>query len=218
MKREIPILIVGITGVLMFFQYFVPTDASMELFVRSQDWVIVIGILALPLGIWSLIKANVMKLRVKGEAFYAAVLLIGFLYMFLTGIWSRSSLEQSPNLFLQWGFIKIPTFMATFTTVLIPIQATIFSLLAFFVASAAYRAFRARSVLATILLVTAFLVMFRFIPIPLFSAADHSIVAWILSVPNMAAKRAITIGIGLGSTATAIKIILGIERTYMGHD
>lgn len=219
MKREIPILIVGITGVLMFFQYFVPTDASKELFVRSQDWVIVIGILALPLGIWSLIKANIMKLiKVKGERFYAAVLLFGFLYMFLTGIWNRSSLEQSPNLLLQWGFIKIPTFMATFTTVLIPIQATIFSLLAFFVASAAYRAFRARSVLATILLLTAFLVMFRWIPIPLFSAADHSIVAWILSVPNMAAKRAITIGIGLGSTATAIKIILGIERTYMGHD
>jgi hypothetical protein len=206
MKREIPILIVGITGVLMFFQYFVPTDASMELFVRSQDWVIVIGILALPLGIWSLIKANVMKLRVKGEAFYAAVLLLGFLAMMVTGIWHRSSLEE--------GSI----FMSIFTTVLIPIQATIFSLLAFFVASAAYRAFRARSVLATILLLTAFLVMFRFIPIPLFSAADHSIVAWILSVPNMAAKRAITIGIGLGSTATAIKIILGIERTYMGHD
>jgi hypothetical protein len=207
MKREIPILIVGITGVLMFFQYFVPTDASKELFVRSQDWVIVIGILALPLGIWSLIKANIMKLiKVKEERFYAAVLLTGFFVMLATGIFRRSSLEQGS------------TFMAIFTTVLIPIQATIFSLLAFFVASAAYRAFRARSVLATILLLTAFLVMFRWIPIPLFSAADHSIVAWILSVPNMAAKRAITIGIGLGSTATAIKIILGIERTYMGHD
>ena len=207
MKREIPLLIVGITGVIMFFQYFVPTDASKELFVRSQDWVIVIGILALPLGIWSLVKANIQKLiKVKEERFYASVLLIGFIGMLATGIWHRSSLEQ--------GSI----FMAIFTTVLIPIQATIFSLLAFFVASAAYRAFRARSVLATILLLTAFLVMFRFIPIPLFSAADHSIVAWILSVPNMAAKRAITIGIGLGATATAIKIILGIERTYMGHD
>jgi hypothetical protein len=206
MKREIPLLIVGITGIIMFFQYFIPTDASKELFVRSQDWVIVIGILSLPLGIWSLIKANIMKLRVKGEAFYAAVLLAGFLVMFLTGIFKRSSLEQGS------------TFMTIFTTVLIPIQATIFSLLAFFVASAAYRAFRARSILATILLLTAFFVMFRFIPLGPISAADHSIVAWILSVPNMAAKRAITIGIGIGATATAIKIILGIERTYMGHD
>jgi hypothetical protein len=206
MKREIPLLIVGITGVLMFFQYFIPTDWSRFLFVSSQDWVIVIGILALPLGIWSLIKANVMKLNVKGERFYAAVLLLGFLVMLILGLPKRTSLEQGSS------------FMILFTTILIPIQATIFSLLAFFVASAAYRAFRARSILATILLITAFLVMLRWIPFGFVSSANSSAVAWILSVPNMAAKRAITMGIGLGATATAIKIILGIERTYMGHD
>ncbi len=206
MKREIPLLIVGIAGVIMFFQYFVPTDWSNLLFVNSQDWVIVIGILALPLGIWSLVKANIMKLKVPGERFYAAVLLAGFAAMLAVGLPSRTSLEQ--------GSI----FMTLFTTILIPIQATIFSLLAFFVASAAYRAFRARSVLATILLLTAFLVMSRWIPLPFVSGANSSAVAWILSVPNMAAKRAITMGIGLGATATAIKIVLGIERTYMGHD
>ena len=43
-----------------------------------------------------------------------------------------------------------------------------------------------------------------------------AIAEWILDIPNTAAKRAITIGIGLGMTATAIKIIFGIERTYMG--
>jgi len=206
MKREIPLLIVGITGVMMFFQYYVPTGWSTELFVRSQDWIIVIGILSLPLGIWSLLNANVQKLqKVKGERFYSAVLLIGFLVMVLTGL-RRENLEA--------GSVH----MTIFSTVLIPIQATIFSLLAFFVASAAYRAFRARSVLATILLLTAFIVMFRFIPLGPISTANLGAVAWILSVPNMAAKRAITMGIGLGATATAIKIILGIERTYMGHD
>ncbi len=206
MKREIPLLIVGITGVIMFFQYFVPTDWSRFLFVSAQDWVIVIGILALPLGIWSLVKANVLKLKVKGERFYAGVLLAGFVVMLIVGLPSRTSLEQGS------------VFNTLFNTILIPIQSTIFSLLAFFVASAAYRAFRARSVLATILLLTAFLIMFRWLPFGFVSSADNAIVAWILSVPNMAANRAITMGIGLGATATAIKIILGIERTYMGHD
>lgn len=217
MKREIPILIVGITGTIMFFQYFFApffqsifqsvTGTYMDFFATSQDWVIIIGILALPLGIWSLLKANVLKLKIPGERFYSAVLLAGFLAMLISGIaGGRASLSAGS------------VFMTIFTTVLIPIQATIFSLLAFFIASAAYRAFRARSVLATILLLTAFIVMLRFIPLGPISTINLSAVSWILSVPNMAAKRAIMMGIGLGATATAIKIILGIERTYMGRD
>ena len=64
----------------------------------------------------------------------------------------------------------------------------------------------------------AVLVMMRFVPLGPFSEVNQQIVAWILSVPNMAAKRAIMMGIGLGGAATAIKIILGIERTYMGRE
>ena len=205
MKREIPLLLVGITGFAMLIQYFIPTGWSESIFTYSQDWVIVIGILAMPLGIWSLVKANVIKLKVPGERFYSAVLLAGFLIMVLTCL-KRENLEL--------GSLH----MDMFTYVLVPIQATIFSLLAFFIASAAYRAFRARSVLATILLLTACIVMLRFIPLGPISALNLKAVSWILSVPNMAANRAIMMGIGLGATATAIKIILGIERTYMGHD
>jgi len=51
MKREIPILLVGITGFAMLIQYFIPTGWSEFIFTYSQDWVIVIGILAMPLGL-----------------------------------------------------------------------------------------------------------------------------------------------------------------------
>lgn len=205
MRKEIPIYFVLVSGIVMIIQYFVPSQLSDDLFTYANDWVIVIGIFALALGIWSLLKSEFKKLKNPKETFYASVLLIGYFVMVFTGL-KRENLE--------YGSL----FMTIFNYVLVPIQATLFSLLAFYIASAAYRAFRARTVLATILLLTAFIIMLRLIPLGAFSALNQTAVSWILTVPNMAAKRAITIGVGLGAIATCIKIILGIERTYLGHD
>jgi len=90
--------------------------------------------------------------------------------------------------------------------------------LAFYIASAAYRAFRARTILATILLLSAIIIMLRLVPLGPLSGINQWLVNFILTVPNMAAKRAFWLGVGLGATATALKIMLGIERGYMGRD
>jgi len=94
-------------------------------------------------------------------------------------------------------------------------SATMFSLLAFFIASAAFRAFRVRTVEALLLAVAAFILMLGRVPIgnmihPLIpQAAD-----WLMEVPQNAAKRGIIMGAALGVMATGFRIILGIERTY----
>jgi len=41
---------------------------------------------------------------------------------------------------------------------------------------------------------------------------------WIRNYPSMAARRAILIGIGLGSLTTSLRVILGIERTWLGGE
>jgi hypothetical protein len=67
--------------------------------------------------------------------------------------------------------------------------------------------------------VTAFVVMLRLIPLPEpVSTWNADFVRWILEVPNMAAKRAILIGVALGAITYSVKILLGIERSYMGAD
>ncbi len=71
--------------------------------------------------------------------------------------------------------------------------------------------------MASLLLAAALIVMLRFNP---YLGPVGTVIAdtasWLLNVPNLAAKRAIVIGIGLGMVGTALKIILGIERGYMG--
>ncbi|RLC47781.1 MAG: hypothetical protein DRH70_02615 [Candidatus Coatesbacteria bacterium] len=39
---------------------------------------------------------------------------------------------------------------------------------------------------------------------------------WIMAVPNTAGQRAIMMGAGLGIVATSLRVILGIERSYLG--
>ena len=40
---------------------------------------------------------------------------------------------------------------------------------------------------------------------------------WIYNIPNRAGARAIMIGIALGVVGTALRVILGIDRTFMGE-
>jgi len=38
---------------------------------------------------------------------------------------------------------------------------------------------------------------------------------WIMNIPQLAAKRGILIGVALGGIAMSLRIIVGIERTYL---
>lgn len=98
-----------------------------------------------------------------------------------------------------------------------PMSSTMFSLLAFFIASAAFRAFRAKTFEAGLLLVSAFLVMLGRVPVgTAIWSRFPDIANWIMAVPNTAGQRAIMIGAALGVVSASLKILIGIERTYLG--
>ncbi len=269
MKRQIPFFLVFLFGLFMVFQYFVPHESSEWVYEFLLDWILIIGIFALALGIWSLFKVSVDKIRLKRENWvYSYVTLFGLFSMMLLGFTARSGPDWGlyfvflatclltigmvmqamisharrglfaglAALFLvisvliamfdpAWAFhfytaegLNNPLFNQFFDYILIPILATMFALLAFFIASAAYRAFRARNLLATLLLIAALIVMMRFFPLfgPTVGTFLSKMSNWLMNVPNLAAQRAIIIGIGLGIVATSLKVLLGIERGYMG--
>lgn len=194
----------------MMVQFFTPNPFFLKLYNTVLDWKQVVLGCTFILGTWSLIRYHIKKIQRRQENWqYSYVTLMGLtITVGAAAIWKTAT---GPYPWL-------------FNNVQVPMQSTMFSLLAFFVASASYRAFRARTVQATLLLVAGALVMLGRVPIGSYLAGDvlgvHislvEISDWVLNVPNAAAKRGIMMGVGLGMTATAMKIILGIEKTYLG--
>jgi len=187
----------------MLVQFFVPALTSA--YETVVDWTQTIYIFTLLVGVVGMIKYHVGKIsqRVPGYG-YNIVTLAGLLVMALSG--------------LIWGRGEDSLFTWIFNYIQAPMQATVFSLLAFFVASAAYRGFKARNIEAALLLIAAVLVMIGRVPLGDYISSYFPIVAdWILNVPSMTARRGIFIGIGLGTIATSLRVILGVERTYLGR-
>lgn len=197
----------------MALQYFIPHYLSAAIYQNALNWVSIIGIFTLTVGIGSLVHLHYDKISRKKDKWpYSIVTLAALLFMTILGLATPGALQNPKSLF-----------MTVYFYVLSPVQATMFSLLAFFIASAAYRAFRAKTVLATLLLVSAVIVMLGRIPVGDMLTGwlpdgmqFSSIAKYILDYPNTAAKRAIYIGVGLGVGVTSLKIILGIERTWLG--
>jgi hypothetical protein len=107
-------------------------------------------------------------------------------------------------------------FMYLYFNVEFPLEATMYSLLAFFVTSASFRAFRARNKQALCLLLAAVVIMLGRVPVgTAIWKGFPTVTEWIMSYPNAAAKRGIRLGIDLGLISMALRMILGIERSYM---
>jgi len=219
MKKKLPLAIIFIVGILGIVQYFIPSKPSQVFFNYANDWLRVIGTFAIILGLGSLLEHHWHKIKRKRRNWqYSIVLFISFAVMALAGF--------------IWGMQEGTLFDNMFNYIQIPLGATMFSLLSFYMASAAYRSFRAKSYEATLLLVAAFIVMLGMVPlgeslfvwIPNWLAGSAQAVRidisdlahWILAYPNMSAQRGIMLGVGIGMIATSLKIILGIERAYMG--
>ena len=111
----------------------------------------------------------------------------------------------------------------------VPLTSMMFAMLAFYVATAAFRAFRAKNIEATLLLLTAGVVLLGrtyagvwlfegWCPDWLLWLRFDNLTVWIMDIPNTAGTRAITMGIALGVVATSLRILLGVDRSYLGQD
>ena len=212
-------------GLLMWARYYIPTEGSQTLQDEFVRWARIIVGFAAVLGILSLLHHHWNKIKLKRPGFgFSWVTIIAFCVMAFTGFWPY----PLPG-FAEAQIYGGGAHQWLYSFFFVPMQATMFAVLAFYIASAAFRAFRARSAEATALLIAGCVIMIGRVPVgdwlaerTLIEGWNYSLLdfpaltSWLLNVPNAAAYRGILLGVILSQVAIAIRIIFGIERTYMG--
>ena len=229
-KKTIPLAICFVVGVLTLASYYVPTKSSEQYVEVMNKWENVVAGFAFLLGLFSLFRSHFMKItrRVDGWG-YSVFVFIGFFAIVGPAIYSNG--KQMVGLDLTpLGWVYRFVFNA--------LSGTMFSVLAFYIVSTAYLAFRIRSLQAGVLFAAALVLMLGKVPLgqmigdavllplqkpftyffgwPVFQISD--MVQWLMDVPVVAGKRGIMMGLAIGGVVTALKIIFGIERQYMGKD
>ena len=121
MRQGMPLVICFIAGIVMIVAYFIPHapfGATRGVF---EQWFLVIQAFAMVLGVLNLMKINGQKvMRKKAGWGYSVVLLVALSVTIVSG--------------LGWGMGEGTVFGWIFENINIPLGATMFSLLAFFVA------------------------------------------------------------------------------------
>lgn len=217
MKKEIPFILTVLFAATRFclealdaaYNYTLPSGDKLVNALAYAMSFMTCG--AMLLGALNLFRIHGNNIRMKRTNWQFSVYLLALLvYQSAVGLFTHHT---------------APTYAWLYNGAYLPLDSTMFSILAFYIASAAYRAFRVRNVDAAVMLVTAFLLMLGNVPIgEVIWSPDGwlggfaGIKNWILRVPNAAGNRAITLGIFLGTMASQSRMLLGIERRHLGAD
>ncbi len=215
MKREFPLFITAAAGLFMIASFFVPHQVASVPADFLQASAIIVVAFGYVLGGANVLRINAEAISKRQPGWPYKLVLVGSLLVTIVVGLAEGRDWLNPGMRSKWIYDQIYS----------PMGATMFALLAFYIASAAFRAFRIRNVEAGLLAAAAFIVMLGRVPIGevLTGWLPHdlrfgAVQDWIMEVPQNAGKRAILIGAALGVMATGLRVILGIERSYLSGE
>lgn len=190
----------------------------------------------LGVGFYSLVRIHLLKVKRRQENWgFSIVLLTSFVVMTVIGFWDwRSRAFTDPDGALNsrqnWQFENYAQDFL-FEGIYQQMDAAMFSMIAFFILSAAYRAFRIRSVEATVMMASALILMLNLMGALTFAWSQGieqlvintgnpffqnfqltEFANWLRSTMQIPAIRAIDFGVGLGALAMGLRLWLGLEK------
>jgi len=200
----INLLLAYVAGVITIVGFFTRGPVS-DLATTLAQWVAVIAAFALLVGLSNLLRVHIGRVINRGEGWPYSLIVVGSAVAVLgVGLLNgRGPGDTSVAWVFKWMYQ--------------PLGAALFSLLAFFITTAFFRALRLRSPEAMVMLVVAFIVVIGQAPFstatPMDAVAD--IKNWLFDYPVLAGVRAILLGVAFGAIGISIRVLLGFDRPYM---
>lgn len=199
------IVISVLVGGMVLVGYLMPAMGGVLVRLFSS-WTSTIIVFALLLGLFNVLRVHVGRILARRSGWpYSVALVLAAAAVPAVG-------------FAGIGSIADPGVQWLFDWIYVPIGSSLFALMTFLVAAAAFRTLRAGPSAAWVVLGVAVLVI-------LGSAAwlrDSSplrlvvdVRDWVVNYPALAGLRGILIGSALGAIATSVRVLLGIDRPYV---
>lgn len=192
-----------IVAMIMFADYLLTITAIKDVAELIRTWALVISSMALGLGVVNLVRIHSKNIYTKkpGMWFLSTITLVTFIVVFLAGILAKQTD------WWNWPFTHV------YTT----LQMTMYASTGFYIVSSAYRAFRARNIEATLLLISGCIVALRNAPIGEVIWRGFPVIGdWLMSVGQLPGYRVMMIVMGLGLVAYSLRVITGGERGFYG--
>lgn len=205
-SREIALVILTVSTVLVLGGYYLNVPGLKSLANDLQTWAIVIAAFALGIGAVNLVLFHSLHIlrRTKRQWYLSTLLLLSFAVTLITGL----ALTPAHPLF-KW----------LFSYILSPLAVALYSLLGFFIFSAAYRALRIKTYESSILLVCALVAIISTAPIYESIWSGFAIIGnWFNEVPGTAGARALYLGVAIGTVIFGLRTIFWYERSQLGGD
>ncbi len=218
MRRTVIVVVTFLGGIYFLLEFLMPKyimvgDTAFELGrfeSKALNIVRVVFAVAFGLGVVNILRIHGSRVlrRRKGWG-HSFSLIIAMVVTVVAGFWQYYSGWEGMKSFF-WDFI----FQGLYNN----LGSAMFSLLAFYIATAAYRAFRLQSIEAGLMMSAAVLVMFGQIPLGFFIWHEiPTIRVWILSHVSASAFRGVLFGSLIAGLSMAVRMWLSLERTSFGE-
>ena len=201
-NKEFQLSIMLISFLIVFVPYFIDIPVLETVSTKLITIAALVNVFTLALAVYSQVKRGMSFIQRKPRGWYFKAYML--ITMVLMLVFSLFGLETGPYHWVMFAVVN-------------PLSSVNYGILAFYMASTAARAFRARNSKAALLLITGFIVLLYQAPLTgaLFPGIEP-VALYLTDTFGKAAGKMFLISVTVGALVFGVRVLLGNEPSVLG--